>query len=105
MGFCHYFHQLATMTETMKEENDIPNSLIKSPHKCQFQQQEDEGLKKLLVIDISSLPPSPPSVVETNFVWYFAPGQPFLLNTFEFSILFWLDFDRFCILDWLIGIC
>lgn len=74
MAFSHYSHQLATMTETMKEENDIPNSLIKSPHKCQFQQQEDEGLKKLLVIDISSLPLSPPSVVETNFVWYFAPG-------------------------------
>lgn len=33
---------------------------------------EDEELRKLLAPDVSNLPPSPPSIVETNFVRYFA---------------------------------
>lgn len=38
-------------------------------------QKEDEEIHSLVVPDISSLPLTPPSAIESNFVTYFAPGN------------------------------
>ncbi|XP_010666915.2 uncharacterized protein LOC104884023 isoform X1 [Beta vulgaris subsp. vulgaris] len=51
------------MTETLKTLDSVP----------QLQHNnEEEELKRLLLPDLSNLPLSPPSAVETNFVRYFA---------------------------------
>ncbi|KAL2895379.1 Protein Simiate [Bienertia sinuspersici] len=61
------------MTEVLETEEYALNSLSKTSLKPQFKdEEEDEELKRLLLPDISTLPLSPPSVVETNFVRYFA---------------------------------
>lgn len=38
--------------------------------------KEEEELKRLLVPDVSTLPLEPPSAVQSNFLTYFAPGNP-----------------------------
>lgn len=56
------------MTETLKTLDSVP----------QLQHNnEEEELKRLLLPDLSNLPLSPPSAVETNFVRYFALGNLF----------------------------
>ncbi|KNA10010.1 hypothetical protein SOVF_148350 [Spinacia oleracea] len=65
------------MTETVKSGDDyVSISLSKSPLKRQFEEEqpenEEDELKRLLLPDVSNLPLSPPSSVETNFVRYFA---------------------------------
>lgn len=35
----------------------------------------DEDLNQLLLPDVASLPPSPPSAVDSNFVTYFVAGE------------------------------
>lgn len=67
------------MTETVKSGDDyVSISLSKSPLKRQFEEEqpenEEDELKRLLLPDVSNLPLSPPSSVETNFVRYFAIG-------------------------------
>ncbi|KAL2934019.1 Protein Simiate, partial [Bienertia sinuspersici] len=66
------------MTEVLETEEYALNSLSKTSLIPQFRDPqfkdkgEDEELKRLLLHDISTPPLSPPSVVETNFVRYFA---------------------------------
>ncbi|XP_039024216.1 protein Abitram-like [Hibiscus syriacus] len=63
------------------EETAVPNNLQQHHKQDEEQQQsvrenaeyEDEELHKLLVPDITQLPLTPPSSVESNFASYFAP--------------------------------
>ncbi|EOY15103.1 Single hybrid motif superfamily protein isoform 1 [Theobroma cacao] len=61
------------------EETTVSNSLHEEEEEEEERpvrekaEYEEEELHKLLVPDVSQLPPTPPSAVETNFVSYFAP--------------------------------
>lgn len=69
------------MGDAVRAEDDRHQSLSedKPPHEdenavaAENDEQDDELRRLLLPDDVSSLPLSPPSVVETNFVRYYAP--------------------------------
>lgn len=71
------------MVDAVRAEDDRHQSLSedKPPHEdenavaAENDEQDDELRRLLLPDDVSSLPLSPPSVVETNFVRYYAPGR------------------------------
>lgn len=62
--------------DTVKEDNSPLNTPTQKPQQRQEEDQgkKEEELHRLLVPDACDLPLSPPSAVESNFVFYFAPG-------------------------------
>lgn len=55
----------------MKDHGDVAESRIPGGGG----EEEEEELQRLLEPDVDSLPLSPPSAIQSNFVSYFAPGQ------------------------------
>lgn len=60
----------------MSTEEQSIDETNNSESRAQNHEQEelDEDLRLLLLPDVSSLPQTPPSAVESNFVTYFALG-------------------------------
>ena len=76
------------MGDAGRAEDDGRQSLSedKPPHDdekavpSENEEHDDELRRLLLPDDVSSLPLSPPSVIETNFVRYYAPGLSLSLS-------------------------
>ena len=66
---------MSTKDDSIDEMNSSETPSTKNGE--DLQREEDEELRKLLLPDVSYLPLTPPSAIETNFVTYFALGIPF----------------------------